>query len=100
MVRGGVLALGPSHCDLVYLKQLWGSTEVGDDRDVVNPLVWSRVKVQVLHDSIKIYIFSQHDPFPFLKLKALKYKGNPKGTKFIIIIIILLMIIVMRSRYV
>lgn len=46
MVRGGVLDLGPSHCDLVYLKQLWGSTEVGDDRDVVNPLVWSRVKVQ------------------------------------------------------
>ena len=34
------------------------------------------------------------------RLKALKYKGNPKETKFIIIIIILLMIIVMRSRYV
>ena len=82
MVRGGVLDLGPSHCDLVYLKQLWGNTKVGDDRDVVNLLVWSRVKVQVLHDSFKIYIFSQHDPFPNLNQPKILTRPSPWYFKF------------------
>ena len=57
VVRGGVPDLGASHSDLLYLKQLWKNIEVGDDSNVVNLLVWSRVRVQVLHDSFKIYTF-------------------------------------------